>query len=222
MLRNARMPVSSINRVKSIALPLVSGNSEIVPIYQKSDLSIGSELFPGHTIISFNCFIKNLKAFAQIKSLPEAPLPNFEIRDSETQKLFKVLDVEWKSPRKQISLFVGVNNQEWHQVGSVSLLNPQRYPFRIYNLMDMFTDNLALELGDNSRVGVQVVDVGHGLLAAEDTVTLHGSYVEEIFVRSPPDIFNINLSGLIPSGTNASSTRVDDNAIVNDNFLIGD
>lgn len=185
------MPVSSINRIKTIAIPLTvdSGNA-IIPIYENSGLSIGDELVPEHTIVSFNCFIKNLKAFAQIKSLPEINMPDFALTDSDTEKLYKVLDIEWKSPRKQIALYISTDDN-WLEVGSLSLLNPSGYPYRTYNLMDLFTDALAIEIGDNAKIGVQVQDVGYELLRIGDIVTIHGSYVEEIFVKYDEKPVNI-------------------------------
>lgn len=187
------MPITSINRVKSIVFSLPINSAAISTIYQNQGLTAGSNFDADHKVVSFNCFIKNLKAFSKIQSLEEIPLPDFELEDSETTKLYKTLDIEWQSPRKQLDVFVS-NSSTWQQIGSTSLLNPSGYPFRIYNLMDLFTDNLALELGDNSKIGVQVIDVGHGLLTGTDKVVIHGSYVEEIFLSSPDVAPTINVS----------------------------
>lgn len=218
------MPISTINRVKSITVSLnaATGNS-ILPIYQNSNVTVGSELLPGYKVVSFNCFLKNLKAFAKIQSLEESPLSNFALEDSATDKLYKTLDIEWKSPRKQLSLYIASGNAGWSQVGSVSLLNPAGYPFRIYNLMDLYTDNLALELGDNSRIGITVDEVGYGLLEAADTVTIHGSYVEEIFLenKEPP----INISVAVAGGSGGIVNPITDYsignvAIIDNSFLM--
>lgn len=183
---------------------------------------------PNYTIVSFSCFIKNLKVFASVSSLSEVPLPDFALDDSATIKLTKTIDVEWKSPRKQLNLYITnaknptLNN--WLQIGSVSLLNPYGYPFRVYNLMDLFTDNLALELGENGKIGVQVEDVGYNLLTDNDKVTIHGSYVEEIFVQSPdlPNIININLTGLAPATPNQpTDSLVSNDSLINNSFLVG-
>lgn len=63
--------------------------------------------------------------------------------------------------------------------------------------MDLYTDNLALELGDNSKIGIGVDEVGYGLLETRDTVTIHGSYVEEIYLESkePPIIIKTGSTG---------------------------
>jgi hypothetical protein len=179
------MPISPISQVKTIAYKL-DLTGDIKEIYSTS-LVIGSEYVPGYKIISFNAFIKNLRAFASVESLPESSLPSFLPTDTSTDKTVKVLDIEWGSARKQLNLYIATNTgitTDWHQVGSLSMLNPYGYPFRVYNLMDMFTDNLAIELGENSKIGVQVQDVGYGLLVEQDNVTIHGSYTEELFVQT--------------------------------------
>lgn len=226
------MPITSINRVRSIRVPLTDVSvDDMVTLYQNSDLVIGSQLIPGYTVVSFNTFIKNLKVFTSIESLPEALLPNFTLEDSETDKVYKTLDIEWKSPRKQLNLYIS-NDADWLQVGSISMLNPAGYPFRVYNLLDLFTDNLALELGENSRIGVQVQNVGFGLLDAADKVTIHGSYVEEIFVDSPAETNYINIPVIIPpitinvtgsTGVGQPSVRdslMSNNASMDNNFLM--
>lgn len=179
------MPITPISQVKTIAYKL-DLTEDIKEIYSTS-LVVGSEYQPGYKIVSFNAFIKNLRAYASVESLPESPLPSFLPTDTSTDKTIKVLDIEWGSARKQLNLFIATNTgsiTDWHQVGSLSMLNPYAYPFRVYNLMDMFTDNLAIELGENSKLGVQVQDVGWGLLSVNDNVIIHGSYTEEMFVQA--------------------------------------
>lgn len=199
------MTISSVNRIKTIAIKLKANNNLITTIYKNSGLVVGNELIAEHTIINFNCFIKNLRAFALINSLAEISLPNFTLDDSETDKLYKTLNAEWGSPRKQLTLYISNQaitseyGENWYKVGSISLLNPSGYPYRIYNLMDLYTDSLAIELGENGKIGVQVEDVGSGLLREDDEVTVHGSFLEEIFVKSPdPKPVNI-ITGTTPT-----------------------
>ncbi|MCV3216026.1 hypothetical protein OGM63_21360 [Plectonema radiosum NIES-515] len=174
------MAISTFNKAKTIVKSLSFGTGQtIVPIF--SNNLTGD--YPGQ-IVSVNAFVKNLKAHAKISSLAPVKLPNFTLEDSETDKLYKTLDIEWGSARKQLNLYISDNQTDWYQVGAISLLNPSGYPYRIYNLMDLITDNLAIELGDNGRIGVQVQDVGYGALQAGDSITIHGSYVQEIAVDS--------------------------------------
>lgn len=177
------MPTSTINKVQTIVRYLPLGDASIIPIYEVRAPPLGREYVPGHFLLSFNSFVKNLRAYGAVGTLATSDLPRFELEDSDSERLRKTLDIEWKSPRKQLNMFIAVSGTEWLQVGSMSLLNPYGYPFRAYNLMDFFTDNLALELGGDGKIGIQIEDVGWGLLQQGDRVTIHGSAVEEIFVR---------------------------------------
>lgn len=220
------MPISIINRVRTITLPLNSSNgTDVITIYQNDDLVSGNELLPTYRIVSFNSFIKNLKVYASIKSLPEASLPDFQLADSATQKVQKVLDIEWKSARKQLNIYIASDKSAaWQQVGSISLLNPSGYAFRIYNLMDIFTDNLALELGENSKIGISVENVGYGVLAPNDKVTVHGSYVEEIILQSPDlqPITNVYVTGVSNSipDNQVRNYSLSNASLINNDFLI--
>ncbi|MCC5641317.1 hypothetical protein LC593_37095 [Nostoc sp. CHAB 5844] len=176
------MTISTINEVKPIVLRLDStSNSDIYPIFSDVDFSIDNG-----SVLSENIFIKNLKAYVKIDSLPEANLPDITLEDSNTQALYKTLNTEWTSARKQLDLLVSEDSINWYPVGSISLLNPAGYPYRVYNIMDLYTQNLAIELGKNGRLGVQLKDAGWGLLQPGDTVTIHGSYVKEICIDDSP------------------------------------
>jgi hypothetical protein len=172
--------VQSINIAKTIKVSLnASTQDDIIQLTASDSLF---NLSSKETIVSRNIFIKNLKAYASIKSLPEAELPDFLLEDSETEKLNKVLDVEWGANRKQLNLLLGVEN-DWMSIGETSLLNPAGYPYRIYNLLDIVTDNLAFELGDNASLAVKIEDVGFGLLDENDVVNIYGSYIEELLIQ---------------------------------------
>ncbi|AKG21245.1 hypothetical protein [Calothrix sp. 336/3] len=172
--------ISTYQRVRQITQKLTSTTAgslvDLMP-------SFTPDILPGLTVLSVNNFVKSLRAYARITSLPEITLPNFELTDSETDKLYKSLDVEWTSPRKQLDLLIS-QGSTWEVIGSVSLLNPSGYPYRSYNLQDLFTDNLAVELGENGKIGVQLKDVGTGLLTGTDTLTIYGSYSQEIIVSA--------------------------------------
>lgn len=216
------MPISSVNQVKTVGIKLDSNSESITTIYQNTEVVICSEFLPNYKIVSFNTFLKNLKVFASIKSLDEVALPEFALDDSQTTKLQKVLDIEWNSPRKQLDVYLQSNNQGWLHIGSTSMLNPSGYQFRIYNIMDLFTDNLALELGINSKVGIGVKDVCYGLLTPQDTVVIHGSYVEEIFLESkePPININVTVAGGTGVITPPTDYKLGNSGYIDNSFLI--
>lgn len=221
------MPITQTQNTKTITLALTPADEErIVTVYQSPRIVIGSEIIAGHRLISFNCFIKNLKAYGHIPSLPQTPLPDFQPEDSDAVRRKKALDIEWAYPRKQLNVFISSglaqDNAPWHQVGSVSLLNPYGYPYRIYTLMDLFTDNLALELGTNTRIGVQVQDVNWGYLDEIDRLTIHGSYSEEQFLSYENPVANVYISGGTGSSSNTPPPTPGDGSIGNDSDIGND
>lgn len=164
--------------VETIELEINQFNSgQIITIYENTG---NQNTMPGTTTLTVNSFVKNLKAFSKISSLPGIRMPNFLLEDSETDKTYKMLDVLWNNPRKQLNLFISKTGSTWKEVGAVSVLNPSGYPYKSYNLQDYYTSNLAIELGRNGKLGVQVQDVGYGGLTGDDKIVIHGSYVEEI------------------------------------------
>ncbi|RUT07274.1 hypothetical protein DSM106972_025350 [Dulcicalothrix desertica PCC 7102] len=167
--------MQSANIVKTINVKINSGNgNEVISLFDNS-LNAFSD------VIAKSAFVKNLKAFSKISSLPAVRLPNFRLEDSESEKLYKALDIEFGSPRKQLDIFIGSAN-DWSQIGSISLLNPSGYPYRMYNLLDFATDGLAAELEDGKSIGVQIIDVGYGGLQGNDTITIHGSVTQEYVI----------------------------------------
>jgi hypothetical protein len=171
--------MKSFNLARSIKLSLDSTSQDnIFKLTQNEELPL---LNPQHTILSRSKFVKNLKAYVSINSIAESITPDFYLEDSETDKLNKVLDVEWNSERKELQLLFG-NDDNWMSVGESSLLNPNGYPYRIYNLLDLLTDNLAFEFSEDMQIAVKMQDVGFGLLRNQDKVNIYGSYVEEIVI----------------------------------------
>ncbi|MBG1268254.1 hypothetical protein [Nostoc sp. WHI] len=199
------MSVITYNKVLTIARKIDSTSpTGIIPIITNSLAGITG----GGQVLSANVFIKNLKAFAKITSLPPINLPNISVEDSETERLYKVLDVEWLSPRLELNVYISNNITDWHLVGGISLLNPSGYPYRIYNLLDLLTDNLAVELGENGRLGIEVKDVGHGSLETNDLITIHGSYVLEVVIEEANYIPPVTNSTPINKAVSQQSTVV--------------
>lgn len=171
--------MKTVNIAKSIKLSLDENSLE--RIFKLTNSERLTQLNPNHAVLSRNKYIKNLKAYVVINSLPEATSPNINLEDSETEKLNKLLDVEWNSERKQVDLLFGTDGN-WMNIGESSLLNPAGYPYRIYNLLDLLTDNLAFELGNEYELAVKITDAGFGLLSSADKVNIYGSYIEELVI----------------------------------------
>lgn len=191
------MTIQTIQNTGVIDYALPVNTASIQTIF--SNPGFNNSNIPTDAIINFNSFIKNLRAIAIINSVAEAPMPDFGLTDSDTEKLLKISNIEWNSPRKQLDLHIrSTNFGIWRKVFSLSLLNPMGYPFRVYNLLDGLTDGLALELGQFGQIGISITDVGHGLLTTMDSVMVHGSFLQEININA--DKLN-RLSTCIPIST---------------------
>lgn len=196
------MNIFTYNNIKSISKEIPANTNQIIPIVENI---IDDNFVYKNQVISSNLFVKNLQAYARITSLPAIELPDFGLEDSETDKLYKVIDVEWNSPRKQVALYISTEPEVWHPVGSMSLLNPAGYPYRTYNLQDLYTDALAIELGSNAALGLALQDVGHGLLEQNDTFVVHGSFVQELIIDTD---FNIAIQSVINRQINITNNTL--------------
>lgn len=185
------MAIEAINIVKKIAKRITASDGGNIIVLFDNINPIND--IPPDSIISVNGFLKNLKGYSKITSLQEAQLPDIKLEDSEPERRMKTLDIEWKSERKQLDLLVSADGQTWIEIGSISLIRQQGYPYRMYSLLDFFTDGLADEFGDNGKAGCRIVDVGYGLLESNDVITIHGSYLQEIIFKTETQPINIHL-----------------------------
>ncbi|MBW4678404.1 MAG: hypothetical protein KME52_31830 [Desmonostoc geniculatum HA4340-LM1] len=113
--------------------------------------------------------IENLKAVSWVYSLAEVEFPVFELEDTESKQLLTAINLEWKSPRIQMDVVIDIGNTlSWQRVAAYSLLNSSPYPYREYSLGNH-------TLGDNCMIGLQIRNVGFGLLqngtGGQDKVT---------------------------------------------------
>lgn len=176
------MQIQTYNRNKPIAVKLGSGSSNhIVTVFQaRADAEDSQYLLEGAEHVIYNGFVKTLRAKVIINSIAETTLPGLTIEQSRNERLMALRNVEWNSPRKQLDLYFAEHHGNWVNIGSVSLLNIP--PFRIINLMEYFTENIAVELGSTGAIGVAVKDVGYGLLGANDEIVVYGSGTTEVVV----------------------------------------
>lgn len=158
----------------------------------------------GITKLSEAVEMVNFKAYSRIMSIPISPIPEYELEDSETDRLIKTLDVEWKSPRKQLNIYVG-NPDNWFLIGSVSLLNTNGYPYRIYDLLQIYNGSTSGFIGSDKRMGLQIQNVGNGLLEYDDVVSITLDVVRYVSYFIPTTIVNNIINTNIPEGNTDNS-----------------
>lgn len=222
--------VQTFNLVETIGLliPTTAGDQPITVVDNNPD-RFANQFGFNHTNFSCSCFVKEFSCRATIRSVTEARIPQYLDTDTDSDRLIKALDVEWKSPRKQLSCHIAKQGQNWINVGSISLLNSSGYPYRKYRLMDLYTDALAIELGAYSRIGVTVDEVGSGRLTTSDYVCLHGSVTYEFIifedlnmpVVNPPQSIALPKASTAAAPTNLAVTATTSEALAADANRIG-
>jgi hypothetical protein len=130
-------------------------------------------------------YLQALRLKIAISSVGRAEIPALEPEMTRAEKIKIIRDLEWNSPRKELSLLQKTTG-DWVELARVSCLN--RPPYYSINLLQFLTDNADLPLGTGSSLGVRVVDVGHGLLSGTDELIVHGGGVSESSIPStePP------------------------------------
>lgn len=175
------MEIQTYNRNRPLGLKLDSSSADrIITVFEnRTDTEDSNYLMTAQHVV-YNGFVKTLRAKAVINSIPETTLPGLTVEQSRNERLLAMRNVEWQSPRKQLDLYLAETYNNWHHIGSLSLLNIP--PFRVVNLMEYFTENIAIELGSTGAIGVGIRDAGYGLLGNGDEVIIFGSSTTEIVV----------------------------------------
>jgi hypothetical protein len=124
----------------------------------------------GYRLIDEYLEIEDLKATSWIYSLQKIAYPVFQLEDTDSKIALAAVNLEWKSARIQLDLLCNINKSgNWQKLSSYSLLNPDPYPYREYQLGNH-------SLGSNAMIGLQIKNVGYGLLqngsAGNDRVTV--------------------------------------------------
>lgn len=169
------------NRNESFTLRLNSTSADrIITVWEARQSEADASYLREAEHVIINGFLKNFRIKSQLRSIPEITLPNLPIDQSRTERLNAIRNIEWTNPRKHLKLHFASTANDWHHVATVSLLNVM--PYRLINLMEYFTPNIALELGATGAVGVSVEDAGYGLLTGNDELVLYGSATTEVVV----------------------------------------
>jgi hypothetical protein len=174
------------------------------PAYYRTEFAIDDPYY-------VNGFLSELYCYSEIESLPEVPIPNYETVDSETTKLNKTLQIVWGGPRFHLCTWISKSlnptPDTWILTGMTSLLNSQGYPYRRDRPLDLLTDNLAREFGQNTCIGVSIRNVGHGLPDARDVINIDGAWKRDCRIVRPDFIPVLVSGGTVQNVTQFQRTR---------------
>lgn len=182
--------LQSASRVYTISKKILPSDGENILTIVDNNIDLFRARYPTLPGDSWvNGFLSELYCYTEINSLAEVALPNYDLGDSQSQKLTKTLQLEWGSPRYHLCLWTTAASNptytDWQLVGMISLLHPSGYPYRRYRPLDLLTDNLARELGENSKIGVSIKAAGSGLPKASDLIVIDGSWKQEVVMLQP-------------------------------------
>lgn len=191
----------SYSRTQQILSSFSQGQSGLRIIYQPSAISPYDRV----QTLRFYGFITSLRMKVEINSLAEADLPNLEADSSRLERITALRNMEWKSPRKQITFFLKTSRTPWEPIFDVSLLN--RLPYYQVNLLPYLTDNISFDTSNDCLIGAQITNAGYGLLEGTDRITLYGSVREEI-TTLPTDSKEISFATPHAWATNTTSQLI--------------
>lgn len=135
-----------------------------------------------------NGFITELYAYSEIVSLADVPLPDYNLEDTQSDKIVKTLNSVWgtSTPKFYLQLWRWkASTSTWLPRGKISLTNPSGYPYTISRPLDLLTDNIARDMGENFKLGVSIVNAGSGLLTASDVVIIDGCWKQDVRIVKP-------------------------------------
>lgn len=195
------MPINSFSRGRTFSQelkPSLRGN--FADLSLREDLNFTDDLPDKSKILSSTRYLKTLKAFATLDSLPESTAQYSLIRNSN-------------QPRKQLSLYLSSSNLT-AKIISLSLFKDENN----YNLLDLLTNNSSFEIDSRHSLLFQFENVGYGLPSSSDTITIYGTYVEEFTVFAPHPIYDLPSLPTPPDPSN--NLLINNSAFIDNDFLI--
>lgn len=196
------MPINSFSRGKTFTQEIKpSFGNDLVPLLLFDDLYFFDELPSKSKILSSTRYLKTLKAFATLDSLPKSSTAQYSLIRNNNQ------------PRKQLSLYLSSSNLT-AKIVSLSLFKDKVD----YNLLDLLTNNLSFEIDSRYSLFFQFENVGYGLPSGSDTITIYGTYVEEFTVFAPHPIYDLPSLPTPPDPSN--NLLINNSAFIDNDFLI--
>ncbi|NEQ78624.1 MAG: hypothetical protein F6K23_39930 [Okeania sp. SIO2C9] len=184
--------VQTFQHVHSINFTIPDRNNDINLLYSNHIPDLVEYYAPGEQNVKavLNAFLKNLKVYSEITSLTAVTIPDFSVLATRAEQQKTALEYEWNSPRFELRIISSNDGNIWVERGKIALINSEGYPYRLHDVLDVLTSNLAEEIGGQSQLAVQMVDVGYGLPQPSDKITISGSVTEEIhLIQSALNVF---------------------------------
>ena len=161
----------------------------------------------GYRILEENHELTNIVLVNFVDSIAGVEYPVIPLEASDTERDKVLLDLQWKSPRIHLGLYLDVDGEPRTQVELQSLLSPKPYPYAKISIND-------IPLGNNSKLLANIINVGWGLLRNNDKVVFMADcnstyYVDKISDgRKVENTITANPSLLMPNNANRTAFTV--------------
>jgi len=129
--------------------------------------------------------LSNFRAIAYLsaESFAEVALPELNLADGDTDRMVKILDVQWGAPRLHAEILLSPDGTNWTAIALIAFLNAGGYPFSLVDMLPYLTSDVAREFPAGLRLGIRLIDVGYGLIKGGDKIVLDGNWVEEYSLK---------------------------------------
>lgn len=164
----------SYTRTVQISAALNSASSSTPKLIYQPGLLLPSDRATG---IRYAGFLVDLRAYIEINSIEEVPLPDIELTATRTQKINAMRGYEWEVPRKQVTLQMQVGSEPSIVLAQITL--PRRDPYYHKDVKKFLTEGLSFPIGPDTKLWATVDNVGYGLLQGNDKVNFFGAVREE-------------------------------------------
>lgn len=167
--------ISTKTRVTNLIVPL-TGSSIVQSIYSPEPWLQDS--------VSTYGLIKTLTLRAELTSLEEVNVPEFDFPGNDLDRYTKSRDNTWTKARYQMDLCLRTDGGEWREYVSLSVQNHKSIPYTSQPLLEYMSDGLAYGVSENTELGVRFKSAGFGLPSPNDRMTIFGEIHQEAQVRS--------------------------------------
>lgn len=137
-----------------------SSSNTYITIFQKPTFNKA-----GYRLLEENHELSNVVIVNYIYNIPEVEYPIIPLEYSDTERDKVLLDLQWKSPRIHLGLYLDVDGEPRTQLEIQSLLSPKPYPYAKISVND-------IPLGNNGKLLASIINVGWGLLQNNDKVVI--------------------------------------------------
>lgn len=173
------MDYTEIRNTGSFALQidhLTSDPSGIIPLLSVEQLSAPYEDLSIDYFLGYEFLIEALQVTINLNSLDEAPIPDIAPEDTQAERQRKLFEIQRDYPKVGLGLFKSNGLTGAFKRQAIAILQNPGSEWYLPLLHPYLSVGEVKLLGHFDRLGVQIVDLGSGLLQEGDSLLIEGSW----------------------------------------------